>query len=78
MSINPEPTELAPIPVKLDEVSRTYHYPEGAAQAFHGVAELLVSASGNHRLTLNDGKLAVVAAGWRVIVIDNGGRGWDV
>jgi len=55
--------------VLIDEVSRTYRYPDGFDLHFERVASISVSASGNHRLNLSDGSKAIVAPGWRCIEI---------
>jgi hypothetical protein len=54
---------------EVNEKQRTYHYLNGAKIILKNVTEVIVSASGNHRVKA-DGKLWIIATGWIAVEID--------
>lgn len=58
--------------VKLDppERKRVYHYTQNENIQFNGVTRLKVTASGNHYIETAGGGHAIVAPGWRAIILD--------
>lgn len=62
--------------IKLSELSRVYQY-SNREVPLKDVRELIVSNSGNHRITTTDGILPVIAPGWLAIHIDDG-KPWTV
>lgn len=63
--------------IELTEKTRTYDFGVHTVE-LEEVRELIVSASGNHRIKTADGRLHIVAPGWFAIHIDDGGKGWTV
>lgn len=57
-------------PIKLNEKSRTYFFPNDQTIILYDVVELIIRESGNHSLTTADGNLHVIIPGWLSIQID--------
>lgn len=62
--------------VQLKESKRVYHFPNNETVVLENVTELIVSASGNHRLKTADKKLHIVPTGWNHIEIHE--KDWTV
>lgn len=67
-----------PVPTLLKENQRTYIFPGGETITIPQVRKLLVSTSGNHRLTTEDGRLHIIASGWLAITIEDDSKEWTV
>ena len=67
-----------PVPIKLNETSRTYFFSNNDTIVVDNVRELFVSASGNHRLKTEDGTLVIIASGWLAISIIDSKKEWTV
>ena len=63
---------------KLSENVRTYTFGHGQAITIEKVKELRLSASGNHRLKTEDGKLHIIPSGWLHIEIDSKIQEWEL
>ncbi|MGW9587478.1 hypothetical protein [Microbacterium sp. NPDC055455] len=66
-----------PNPTELTEKTRIYDFGTHSV-TLTDVRELIVSASGNHRIRTGDGNLHIIAPGWFAVHIDDGGKGWTV
>lgn len=62
---------------KLNEITRTYTFPDGSRITIEAVRELQISASDNHRLKTADGRLHVVRGTWIHIEIQSE-KGWEL
>lgn len=62
---------------KLNEIARTYTFPNGDRITIEQVRELQISASDNHRLVTEDGRLHVVRGNWIHIEIQSE-KGWEL
>jgi len=63
------------ITTALNESTRTYLFASRNI-GFQNVTELIVRASGTHRLKTADGKLHVVQPGWLAITIEDEKKEW--
>lgn len=65
-------TTTKPVFNKLDppERSRKYVYADGTELTFSDVTAVHVSERGTHRLEMRGGPKAIIAPGWRAILLD--------
>lgn len=56
--------------IEVNEQRRTYVYPDDKRIIVDGVVSINVSNSGMHRINLKSGNKAIVAPGWRAILIE--------
>lgn len=52
------------IEADIQETSRTYYYPDGAAVTLRKPINLRVNPSGKHYVKTSDGHLHIIAPGW--------------
>lgn len=64
-------------PIKLNEMRRTYVFPNNNRISLFGVQELIVRKSGTHRLKTANGLMHIIPTGWIHIEISSE-DGWVV
>ncbi len=62
---------------KLNENNRVYTFPNQESVIVPQVRDLRISATGNHKLITEDGRLHLVPKGWLHIEI-NSDKGWEL
>lgn len=58
-------------PIKLNEKSRTYFFPNDQTIRIENAVELTIKKSGDHRLATANDNLHIVPKGWLNIQIDD-------